>query len=58
VLIALDVFAVVSAFVQAVRAFDDVRCFDFYFAARQVGKENLFRLTPFAGETKIPLSGG
>jgi hypothetical protein len=57
VVVTLDVICVVSAFVEAVGALDDVSRPDARLAARQVGEEHLFRLTLLASETEIPLSG-
>jgi hypothetical protein len=57
-LITFDLVSVVRAFVKTIRAFHNVSRPDTRLATRQIGEENLFRLTLLARETKIPLSGG
>jgi hypothetical protein len=57
-LVALDAVRVVSAFVQAVGTLDHVSRSDLGFATCEVSEKDLLRLTFFARETKVPLSGG
>jgi hypothetical protein len=57
-LVAFDSVAVVCALMKTDCTLNDIRRPNTRLALRQVGEENLLRLTLFAGETNIPLSGG
>ena len=57
-LVALYLVRVVSAFMRAAGAFNNVSSFDFGLALRKIREKNLFRVAVLARETQIPLSGG
>lgn len=57
-MVALDVIAVIRAFMKATGTLDDVSGFNLRLTSREVREENLFCVAVLASETKIPLSGG
>ncbi len=57
-LVPLDVVAIVRSGVGATRTLNYVSRLELRLPSREIGEQDFFLLTVFAGETEIPLAGG